>query len=272
MQAARKNLKSVRAKKSKIDFPIFSKVENILKEYNISAALYHGGKLNMVDCHELIRLAKPIFLQLETELLSVTHEDRCSKEKIIDACHLHCDICVMLDLAASKLRLKNGEPCQQDYQALEKCIEKLHELWALAQLNYTPKMHSILNHGLEHMRRYNGIGDTREDDVKRMHQMSARIEARTSRMKNKGQQSFVHSKIEVVQNCAMVQKKNLESQAASRRVMKKRNPEACTITRAKRAKAERDQGRAETLTSLDRHMHQQIRTSHEEKRDEQLHE
>jgi len=233
--------------------------------------LYHGGKLNGVDCHELICLAKPIFLQLETELLSVTHEDRCSDDKkIINACHLHRDIYVMLDLAASKFRLKNGEPSEQDYQALEKCIVKLRELWGLAQLSFTPKMHSMLNHGLEHMRCYGGTGNTLEDDVEHLHQMSARIEAWTSRMKNKGQQAFVHSKIEVVQNCAMVKEKILELQAKSKRVMKKSNQEACGITRAKRAKEERDQGRAETLTSLNCHMHQQIKTCHEEKRDEQL--
>jgi hypothetical protein len=176
----------------------------------------------------------------------------------------------MLDLAASKFRLKNGEPSEQDYQALEQCIVKLHELWGLAQLSFTPKMHSVLNHGLEHMRLYDGIGDTLEDDIEHLHQMSARIEARTSRMKNKGQQAFVHSEIEVVQICAMVKEKILESQATSKRAMKKRNQEACGITRARRAKEERDQGRAETLTSLNYHMHQQIKTCHEEKKDEQL--
>lgn len=34
--------------------------------------------------------------------------------------------------------------------------------------------------------------------------MSARIEARVSRMKNKGRQAFTHSKIELIQNCTRV--------------------------------------------------------------------
>ena len=54
LQEAKKKLQSVRAKKKKIDLPIFSQIENILKEYNISSAAYHGGKLNGVDCRELI--------------------------------------------------------------------------------------------------------------------------------------------------------------------------------------------------------------------------
>jgi hypothetical protein len=43
----------VRAKKKKIDLPIFSRIENIFKEYNISTAAYHGGKLNGEDCQNL---------------------------------------------------------------------------------------------------------------------------------------------------------------------------------------------------------------------------
>jgi hypothetical protein len=89
-------------------------------------------------------------------------------------------------------------------------------------------------------------------------------------MKIKSKQAFVHSKIEVVQNCAIVQEKIVESKAASTRVMKKRNPEACASTRAKRAKEERDERRAITLTSLDNHVHQQIKSYHEEKMAEQL--
>jgi hypothetical protein len=40
--------------------PVFANIENILLEFGISAAPYHGGKLNGVDCQELIKLAKPI--------------------------------------------------------------------------------------------------------------------------------------------------------------------------------------------------------------------
>jgi hypothetical protein len=45
----------------------------------------------------------------------------------------------MLDFLASKLRLKNGEPREEDYQVLQKYLGKLHELWGLAKLNCTPK-------------------------------------------------------------------------------------------------------------------------------------
>jgi len=270
LQVAKKNHQSTRAKKKKVDLPIFSHVENILKEHNISSAAYHGGKLNGVDCRELIRLAKHIFSRFENYLLSITHADRCSDDKIINSCRLHGDICSMLDFLASKLRLKSGEPGEKDYEAVHKCLAKLHELWALARLNFTPKMHCLLNHGVEHMQRFGGIGDTLEDDVEHMHQMAARIESRVSRMKNKGQQPFVHSKIEVVQNCASVKEKIEESKVAAKRTMKNRNAELCAVTRAKKAKVERDEERAQTLASLENHNHSQVLRLHDEKKTELL--
>jgi hypothetical protein len=81
---------------------IFSHIENIFKEHNISAAAYHGGKLNDIDCHELLKLAKPIFSHLETQLHSVTHPDRCIDDEIINAFN---EICTILDYLASELRM-----------------------------------------------------------------------------------------------------------------------------------------------------------------------
>ena len=59
-------------------------------------------------------------------------------------------------------------------------------------------IHGLLMHAVPQMRRLNGIGDTLEDDVERIHQISAKIESRVSRMKNKGQQAHVHSKMEAI--------------------------------------------------------------------------
>jgi hypothetical protein len=88
--------------------------------YNISAVAYHGGKLNGVNCLTGAVTKKSLMLVTYTMIFSV-----------------------MLDFAASKLRLKNGEPGDKDYQVWEKCLEKLNDLWGLAQLNFTPKMQSI---------------------------------------------------------------------------------------------------------------------------------
>jgi hypothetical protein len=82
--------------------PIFSHIEYILKEHKISAAAYHGGKLNDIDCHELVKLSKPIFSLSETQLHSLIHPDRCSDDEIINACN---DICTILNYLPSEMRM-----------------------------------------------------------------------------------------------------------------------------------------------------------------------
>jgi hypothetical protein len=48
------------------------------------------------------------------------------------------------------------------------------------------------------MRDFNGIGDTMEDSMEMMHEISARIESLIGRMNKKCQQAFIHSKIESI--------------------------------------------------------------------------
>jgi hypothetical protein len=46
-------------------------------------------------------------------------------------------------------------------------------------------MHSVLVNALEQMKQYPGIKYMLEDDVEHIHQLAAKIEAQTSRMKDK---------------------------------------------------------------------------------------
>jgi hypothetical protein len=105
---AKAALKKVWETKKKIEMPAFADIENILLEFGISAAAYHGGNLNGVDCHELIKIAKPIFECFKASLISVSHPNRCSEDDIRNACDLHRDICVTLDALTSKVRMKKG--------------------------------------------------------------------------------------------------------------------------------------------------------------------
>jgi hypothetical protein len=138
-------------------------------------AAYHGGKLNGVDCCEIIHLDKPLFSHFETQLLSVAHFDRSCGNKIINFCHVYHYMCHAQHMA-SKIRMKCSEPKEDDYQLVDICLGKLHKLWGLRHFNFTPKMHCLLNQGLEHMLCFGGIGDTLKDNVKHMLQISARIE------------------------------------------------------------------------------------------------
>jgi hypothetical protein len=49
---------------------------------------YHGGKLNGVDCHEVMSQAKSLFFNIKTLLLSISHPDRCSDDTIINHCNI----------------------------------------------------------------------------------------------------------------------------------------------------------------------------------------
>ncbi len=71
------------------------------------------------------------------------------------------------------------------------------------------------------MRHFQGFFDTLDDDVKRIHQISVKIEPCVSRVKNKGQQAHVHSKMEAIQNCNLVKEKIEASQIISIRVLKR---------------------------------------------------
>jgi hypothetical protein len=250
--------------------PAFAEIENILLEFGITAAAYHGGNLNGVDCRELIKQAKPIFERVKASLLSVSHPNRCSEDEIINACDLHRDICITLDALTSKIRMKRGEPEEKDYELAETYLKNLHYLWTHANLSFTPKIHGLLMHAVPQMRRLNGIGDTLEDDVERIHQISAKIESRVSRMKNKGQQAHVHSKMEAIQNCTLVKEKIEASQLQSKRLFKKRNIEKCAQERSKRLKEDRDNSRSQTMLSLEGKPHAPLITAHEAAKAEML--
>jgi hypothetical protein len=233
---AKSYLKELREKKKKVETPVLFEIKNILPEFGIMAAAYHGGKLNLngIDCHELIKLAKTIFECFKACLLSVAHPSRCNDNIIEQACDLHHDICVTLDSLTSKLRMKNSEPQESDYATAKKNLTNLPYLWTQAKLSFTPKIHGLLSRAVKQMRRFQGIGDTLEDDVERIHQISAKNESRISRTKNKGQQAHVHSKMEAIQYCNLVKGIIEESQLSSKRIFKKCNLELCAHEGAKK--------------------------------------
>jgi hypothetical protein len=126
---AKFDLKALREKKKKAETPVLADMQNILIEFGILAAAYHGGKLNGVNCLELMKLAKTIFERLKMCLCSVSHPNRFNDSTIEHACNLYHDICVTLDSLTLKPRMKNGEPQESDYIVAEKNLVNLHCLW-----------------------------------------------------------------------------------------------------------------------------------------------
>ncbi len=120
------------------------------------------------------------------------------------------------------------------------------------------------------MQRFQGIVDTLEDDAEQIHQISAKIESRVSRMKNKGRQATIHSNMEAVQNCILVKEKIEQSQLLSKRVFKRQNIELCAHEISIRLKKERDESRVETQWQVAEKPHAPMVTSHEHSKKDML--
>ena len=143
-------------------------------------------------------------------------------------------------------------------------------LWGKTDLSFTPKIHSAIAHAIEQVKRLGGIGDVLEDDLEHLHQTSAKITSCVSRMKNKDQQAFVHSKIEAKHNNIEVRERVQDSKQSSKRQFKKRNMELDSTVRALRAKKERDDSRVNTLQFVQRKVHFTLQKRHDIDREEYL--
>ncbi len=173
-----------------------------------------------------------------------TDPDRCSDSEIIKHCSVHTSICDTLDTISSKI-----SPGEENYDILEKAL-KMDYLWNNAGLSCTPKVYSVLVHALEQMREFQGIGEMQEDDLEHIHQIDAKIESQTNRMKDKARQAFVHSKIEAIQNSHEIKAKLAASKEQAKRNFKKRNMNIDSEQRKTKFKFERDSSRLETLQLL----------------------
>jgi hypothetical protein len=80
-----------------------SEIENLLMIFNISAAAYHGGKLNGVHYCRVRQQAQSVFQQIQQLLMQSNNAKKCDKEKIMFECALHRDMCLTLDTICSKL-------------------------------------------------------------------------------------------------------------------------------------------------------------------------
>ena len=247
-----------------MDFPVVAMIENLFERYEIKPAAYHGGKLNGVDCREVMKQASNLYNDIQRYLLTISHPDRCTDDIIISTCKLHRDIAQTSDTVTSKMRLKRGQPQPSDFQILQRALNNLDYLWTQAGLSYTPKIHGILGHAYTQMEQLGGFGDLLEDDLEHLHQTSKRITDRTSRIKSKMQQALSHSKIEAKQNHIEVRDATMKQKIDSKREFKVRKADA--ISRGVEAKAERDEKRMTTLVSVEQKQHQKHLTFHEKEK------
>jgi hypothetical protein len=100
-----------------------------------------------------------------------------------------------------------------------------------------------------------------EDDVKMMHQVATRIESHVSRMRNKDQQAFIHSKMESIVSNIEVHGKVKQVEKETKRIFQNRNAECCASSRAKKLK-ERDEKRNQTAEVIQKSEYGNLITTH----------
>jgi hypothetical protein len=88
-----------------VDFPVVAMIENLFERYEIKPAAFQGGKLNGLDCREVMKQASNLYNDIQTYLLAISHPNRCTNDIIVSTCKLHWDIAQTLDTITSKIWL-----------------------------------------------------------------------------------------------------------------------------------------------------------------------
>jgi hypothetical protein len=229
-----------------------AQVQQILENYEISSAAYHGGDLNGVSTRRLMKHAADIFRDIENYLLSYQHDERCSDAYIMDVCSTYTSIYSSLDAITSMLRIKSGEAMEEHYELLDKSLITLQNSWEAAFLNHTPKFHSLISHASPQMKQLGGIGDILEDDVEKMHQIASRSESRVSRLKSVNSRAMAEAKIEAMSQNNLVKRRIAESQHLSkRRHVDETLKKTTADEKKKNLKSVRIEKRIEIITELE---------------------
>jgi hypothetical protein len=118
-------------------------------------------------------------------LLNSQKPERCILSLSVDRSFTEVFLLCWILFICSKLCKKTGQTTEEYYNVLKVSIANLNFLWLQANLSFTPKLHSTLEHSLDHMEYFNRIEGMLEDDVEHIKQIAAKIKARVSQMKNK---------------------------------------------------------------------------------------
>ena len=265
--SAKKAFKELRLKKTKGDRPVRAEVQDILENFEISAAAYHGGDLNGVCARRLLANAKPIFESIQAYLLEYDNAEKCSDDTIFQICDLYSSIFATLDVITAKLRIKSGNATMEDHGTLLRSLSLLKKLWDSADLSYTPKVHSLLIHAPKQMQRFNGIGDLLEDDVEKMHQIAGSFESRVARLKSATNRALAQAKMEAITHNNAVRKCLEQSQNQSKRKLDDTKP-SYKKENIKVQKTERNQMRLETLKGIEDNPPPKLITAYEKLKEE----
>ena len=92
---------------------------------------------------------------------------------------------VELDIAFSILRMPFGTPKEEHFTMLEEAaLVQIEKLWNELGISHTPKVHALMRHALDQMKRVGGFGDMLEDHVEKSHQDMDKFHQRVATLRS----------------------------------------------------------------------------------------
>ena len=155
----------------------------ILLFFHIERASYPGGDLTSKNLLTLFKNAKHIFSQLEEKLQESTRASSHSEQEIKQRCNKTKEFCVFLDYMFSLALTHLSDANYTIIETTEKCVKAVEQKWNDLHLSLIgKKIHAIIVHVIQHMRKWRGIGCFVEDYVEKLHQTGKKEEKRTGNM------------------------------------------------------------------------------------------
>ena len=157
----------------------------ILDDAKIKRQSFHGGAMNGVCCRRLLDHTDTIFSKIK-DLARQRINSNTTRINIITISQVDLvldkfqELLDTLDVTFSLLRV--CDPTEDEIIKIEKTIEELESKWNNLELSHTPKLHILLKHTVEQVRRFGGIADLAEDFVEKAHQIGKRMDHLTARM------------------------------------------------------------------------------------------
>jgi hypothetical protein len=171
--------KAKRGKKGRVRF----KLEKKLKENGIDRPVYHGGNLTGVKVKVLLQNINKIFGEEFKEIIMEVEDREVGNGEVNQMVDMYRDLGFMLDGVFSLGRIGCGKLAVEDVELTRGMVGGVMKLWRYLRLSMKgPKIHGLEDHLLEHMIRWNRIGDFLEDFVEQAHQYEVKEENRTRRL------------------------------------------------------------------------------------------
>jgi hypothetical protein len=212
---AEKSLGGARIKTTRQD------IESILMRYKIDRGAHHGGDLVGGACHQLMKLAVPIFEELQAEILLIPGNERHAGDaEVMERCRATVEALQHFDALFSFLRIPNGLVTESDYTAALDHAKKALACWRGLSLSVSVKAHLLETHAVWEMWLHKGIGDFLEDFIEQGHQYGIAEGRWSNGLHDRASATNSHSKWETMRLHPLVEQEAAKAIIGTKRRLK----------------------------------------------------